>query len=208
MIWRSGNWGKLFRRQPTADLSPINLQRTCWDTSNRSAQIDACQAFLTDFVSSRLPAGIRRHLGASDIVQSVLFVITDREQTFRGESELEFRAWIQQIARRKIIDGIRRYRAKTATVKPSPHSCVRHESSLEARETPSRQASLDEQVQLLVTAIAELPADMREIVRLRYLHDATFEEIAESTRTPTTTVRRRWLEGVSYLEARLGPMLQ
>jgi RNA polymerase sigma-70 factor (ECF subfamily) len=207
MIWRSRNWASLFWRQPPPDLPTIR-QATCWDASNRAAQIDACQAFLTDFVSSRLPAGIRRHLGASDIVQSVLFVISDREEAFRGGSELEFRAWIRQIARRKIIDGIRRYREKSATVKPSPHSCLRFESSLAVRETPSDRVSLDEQVQLLVTAITELPDELREIVRMRYLHNATFEEIAESTDTPTTTVRRRWLEGVSHLEARLGPVLQ
>ena len=177
-----------------------------WDGASRIKELSSCHDFLLAFVNSKLPSGVRRHLGASDIVQSVLFIVSQKHATFRGDSEAEFRAWIFQIARRKIIDGIRRYRSRSSTINPSSNFGLLHSAAFDD-ESPSECLSLEEDARVLISAINKLPADVREIVTLRYAQNLTFEQIGAQLNLPVTTCRCEWLRGCEDLKQRLGSLL-
>lgn len=164
--------------------------------------LNACEEFLLRYVKARLPAELGRHLGASDIVQSVLFVVSRRQQVFRGTTDEEFRAWVCRIAQNKIIDGIRRYRARHvhSTSHSEPRSDWRERTD---SETPSGCLSLQEDARQLIYAIGQLPDDVRRIVNLRYAESWTFEQIANELQVPISTCRRRWLEGCERLRTQL-----
>jgi RNA polymerase sigma-70 factor (ECF subfamily) len=168
--------------------------------------LDACEEFLLRYVKARLPAELGRHLGASDIVQSVLFVVSRRQQLFRGTTDEEFRAWVCRIAQNKIIDGIRRYR--TRKVHSMGHSEPRSDwRERTDSETPSGCVSLQEEARQLIYAIGQLPDDVRRIVNLRYAESWTFEQIADELQMPISTCRRRWFEGCERLRTQLQALI-
>ena len=175
-----------------------------WDEASRVAELSKSHDFLLAFVNAKLPSQLRRHLGASDIVQSVLFIVNRRHATFRGDSEEAFRAWILQIARHKIIDGIRRFRSRSyrpSAVVATPQSAAIDE------ETPSVCFSLAEDARAVICAVNDLPSVVREIVTLRYSQNLTFEQISAHLHLPVSTCRRHWLKGCEDLKKRLGNLL-
>lgn len=192
----------LIKIQSKSFSSDQSYDQSC-DQSCAELDANAQQEFLLDFVNARLPTQLRRLIGASDIVQSVLFVANKKPSAFRGNTEEELRAWLVTIARNKIIDGLRRFRAS-----PPTGSGAAAWGDLAAKEdTPSQVLSLQEDVLRLILAIDDLPTDIRNIVRLRYSHSLTFEQISQQLNIPTTSCRRFWLEGCQLLKQRLDCML-
>jgi RNA polymerase sigma factor (sigma-70 family) len=70
-------------------------------------------------------------------------------------------------------------------------------------ETPSRRISVEEDATALIRAIELLPADMRQLVLMRYSRGLTFEQIGLELKTPVTTCRRRWLAACKLLQKQL-----
>ena len=175
-----------------------------WDGASRVAELGKSHDFLLAFVNAKLPSQLRRHLGASDIVQSVLFIVDQRHAAFRGDSEEAFRAWILQIARHKIIDGIRRFRSRSDR---PPAVVATLQSAAIDEETPSVCLSLAEDARALICAVNELPSVVREIVTLRYSQNLTFEQISAQLHLPVSTCRRHWFKGCEDLKKRLGNLL-
>jgi len=175
-----------------------------WKEASRIAELGESHDFLLAFVNAKLPSQLRRHLGASDIVQSVLFIVNRRHATFRGDSEEAFRAWILQIARHKIIDGIRKFRSRSGRL---PAVAAPSQSVATDEETPSVCLSLAEDARILISAVNELPSVVREIVTLRYAQNLTFEQISAQLHLPVSTCRRHWLKGCEDLKKRLGNLL-
>lgn len=163
--------------------------------------------FLRAYVESRFPKSLRRHLGVSDIVQSIFCVVAPRMHQFRGTSDLEFRGWLMRIAERKILDGLRRYRQRTVPPRMRSLFPVQSGDPLDER-TPRTQLALAEEARLLLAAIAKLPSDVRAIVMHRHVRGKTFEEISVELSIPITTCRRRWLEGLQQIERQLGDVLR
>lgn len=180
-----------------SDLSP-------WDSVARIEELQADHGFLAAFVNARLPMEVRRQVGASDVLQSVLFCAGQSLRSFQGTSEREFLAWIFEIARNRITDGIRRYRAYQRKLAHCAENSELRGWNTVKTETPSRQMSLEEDVAALIKAIELLPQDMRQIVLLRYSRGLTFEQIGHELRIPVTTCRRRWLAACRLLQSQLG----
>ncbi len=163
-------------------------------------------SLLTRYVGSRMPAFLKRNLGVSDIVQSVLLQIGRRRSQFRGATSQEFQAWLLRIAQHKIIDGLRRFRSRACP--PELHSQFHHKFQDRLDElTPSQELRAQEEFQLLMQAISDLPVEIREIVTRKHIQNQTLEEISKAIGLPVTTCRRRWLEGLSILETRLKSIL-
>ncbi|MGB7325541.1 MAG: sigma-70 family RNA polymerase sigma factor [Rubripirellula sp.] len=165
-------------------------------------ELAECQDFLLAFVNSKLPAGLRRYVGASDIVQNVMFAATTQRDRFQGTTEEEFQAWLLRIAQGKIVDGVRKFRVrKIDLVQHAFPSCICGTDGVE--ETPSALVSIDEQAAALLAAIQRLPEDIREIISFRYIDSLTFDQIGQRMILPASTVRRRWLEGCQILKQQL-----
>ncbi|MEZ6076942.1 MAG: sigma factor [Pirellulaceae bacterium] len=109
--------------------------------------------------SDRLPSRLRRYLGASDIVQSVLITANQRQTHFRGATEAEFQAWLIKIAQGKIVDGMRKYRSRNIYL---PHhwfsSCI-SDKNPEHLDTPSAEV-MHEQAAELLRAIEQIAQPM------------------------------------------------
>ncbi len=165
--------------------------------------------FLTSFVRTTMPWSLQRFLGASDVVQSVLIRVRLQSHQFQGDSEQQFRSWVLQIARRKIVDGMRRYRLATQAEQEQRLSHLARARAVAKKNVPEPDecAMAHEQSEMVLDALESLPADIRQVVMLRYTRELTFEQIADELGVSPATCRRRWLNGCQLLKEKMEHLL-
>lgn len=143
-----------------------------------------------------------RRMSISDLVQETMVTASSQFQSFRGQSEHELAGWLQEMLRSRLVDGIRRHRLaerrRISREVPSTGSKL-----VDDNPTADQLVAAVDQANELLKALQELPADLQEIVRLRYLENRTFESIAGSLNIPLSTVWRRWMDALEKLKHRL-----
>ncbi len=122
--------------------------------------------------------------------------------SFQGCSEQELAAWLKAILRSRLVDGIRRHRLaerrRVTREVPSTGSQL-----IDDNPTPSQVLATADQARELLQALQELPPELQQIVRLRYLEDQNFEAMAQILDLPLSTVWRRWMDALDKLKHRL-----
>lgn len=143
---------------------------------------------------------------AEDIVQEIFLRLWRRPESYIAQRG-RFVTWLATTARNRAVDELRsrgrRYRHETA----SPEQQER-ELPASGGEDPALTAELSEQRRAILAALAELPAEQRQVIELAYFGGLTQQEIAETLRQPLGTVKTRIRLGMqklrSALAARLG----
>lgn len=134
---------------------------------------------------------------SEDLVQEVFFRILKSRHTYRPG--MPFVSWMYQVARNAHIDQLRKKKNEAFSldgdgdddsafpepVEPSPHP----EQSLQQRQ----------EVDLLRRAMAELPADKRELLVLSRFQNLKYEEIARILDVEVNTVKVRIFRAVRQL---------
>jgi RNA polymerase sigma-70 factor (ECF subfamily) len=82
------------------------------------------------------------------------------------------------------------------------------DSALKESDTPERLALKDEIEQTILTAIDELPEDLRTAITLREMEGMSYEEIALAMDCPIGTVRSRIFRAREAIDKRLEPLLE
>lgn len=168
------------------------------DILNSEHHWESLREVLYAYIESRLPRRLRRHVGVSDVVQSVIFAAQARGDQFRGTTAVEYRRWLFRIAENRIVDYMRRYRQRECPPKLQYTEFVTAQDATTDR-TPDSQIVLTEQSRRLLESIAVLPTDIRQVIMLRYTRELGFAEIASQLNMAETTCRRRWFEGLELL---------
>lgn len=137
---------------------------------------------------------------SEDLVQEVFYRILKSRHTYRPG--MPFASWMYQVARNAHIDHLRKKRNEAYSldgggasgeevfpepVEPTPHP----EQSLQQRQ----------EVELLRRAMAELPADKRELLVLSRFQNLKYEEIARILGVEVNTVKVRIFRAVRQLGA-------
>lgn len=127
---------------------------------------------------------VRSHETASDLTQETFLKAYRALPSFRLEAS--FKPWLLRIATNACLNVIRDNKAVDsleATLEDSPHmepaSRENVETEIEWRFTQ----------QMLDDALSELPPRHRQVFVLRYQHDLSYEDIAEATGEPVTTIK-------------------
>jgi RNA polymerase sigma-70 factor (ECF subfamily) len=142
----------------------------------------------------------------SDLVQDTLLKAHQRFATFEGSEEPEFVAWLRQIMARNVADFVRRYRSAARDVRreePSPDSRIVDRLQLLAgtlNSSPSQSAHRREMGVLLADAMAELPRDHFEVIRLCNLQELDWPEIALRMGRSEEAVRKLWTRALVKLK--------
>ncbi len=111
-----------------------------------------------------------------------------RSESVQREAAVLFKTWLYQIARNRLIDHWRKQGKRLLREEVFDEQL--HDQAMDDPD-PERQLSLSQDQARIQAALADLPAEQREVFLLRAHADLELHEIAELTRTPAETVKSR-----------------
>jgi RNA polymerase sigma-70 factor (ECF subfamily) len=168
-------------------------------------------ASLLVVIEQRMSALLRRTQTAEDIFQDALLQAWRDRHRFEWRGVKSFRSWLLAIIDHRIYDAVDRQvaakRAGTVPVASLPAfdgttTCA-EPGFPSGSTTPSRLAIYREQADVMGRALAGLPDDQREVVRLRLFEEASLEEIAARLGLGLSAVRHRFRKGSELYAKRL-----
>jgi RNA polymerase sigma-70 factor (ECF subfamily) len=165
--------------------------------------LQACRGYLLLIAEQELDADLRAKGGASDLVQETFIKAHRRFGAFEGGPD-ELRAWLRRILLNHLADFRALYR-ETEKRQAALEVPLYSADSTEARAvlyggpSPSRQAMAREQQQEVQRMVDRLPEDYRQVLRLRYQEERSFDEIAERMNRSANAVRKLWARALERL---------
>lgn len=120
---------------------------------------------------------------AEDILLEVFLAAHQNMLLARLPAERQL-TWLRRVARNKVVDHYRHI--ALFTMQPLEQA----EEHEDERLTPEQQAEAQENYTYLSQALEQLPFDQRELVRLRYVQELPFAQIAELMGKSEGTVRK------------------
>ncbi|MEN1678959.1 MAG: sigma-70 family RNA polymerase sigma factor [Planctomycetota bacterium] len=171
--------------------------------------------YLKLVVASQLDGRLRTRVSASDVVQETFYEAHRDFAAFRGQSPEEFLGWMRRILVNNLLRAVEQH--VTAAKRD-----VRREVSLDRmrrnveestsrftaiaainQETPSVSLERRENEAALAEALGKLPADYREVIRLRHVEGLPFADIATQMGRRSGAVRMLWLRALRQLKIAL-----
>ena len=131
---------------------------------------------------------LQAKLDASDIVQEALLQAHVHRDQFRGQTEAELAGWLRTILANALATAARRFAAdardltrERALQDSLAQSSARIECWLAAEQSsPSERVMRVEELLQLAQALAQLPADQREVIELHHLKGQPIAEVAKT----------------------------
>jgi RNA polymerase sigma-70 factor (ECF subfamily) len=161
------------------DADELIRRARAGDQQALGALLDQHRDRLLQVARLGLDPRVQARLDASDVVQQTCLSAFRQIAEFDGRNPAQFAAWLLQVHDRNIQNAVR---DQLQTQKRA----ASHEEHLAGRDvdaphqiTPSRHAMQREDSSRLEDALAQLPADQRAVLRLRYLEDCSLAEVAE-----------------------------
>jgi RNA polymerase sigma-70 factor (ECF subfamily) len=143
---------------------------------------------------------------AEDMVQEIFLRIWRKPESYVAQRG-RFVTWLTSVTRNRAVDEVRsrgrRFRHETA----SPEEQER-ELPASDQNDPALTAEVSDQRRLILAALAQIPAEQRQIIELAYFGGFTQQEIAERLSQPLGTVKTRIRLGMQKLRAALTPELK
>lgn len=141
--------------------------------------LDAHRDYLRGVAEQLLNPRIAARIDASDVVQQTCLSIHKRIGEFDGEDVAQFVAWLRQVHERNIQNVVRDqlHAQKRAAGRDEP--LVDRDVPAARQTSPSRRAMRGEEAVRLSEALAKLPEDEQQALRLRYLEGRTLGEVCQ-----------------------------
>lgn len=166
---------------------------------------------LLGFVAARIPVGYRSLIAAEDVVQEIWITAFRHIDAFRRTEPNACRSWLLTIATSRVADALKRARRikrggrhKIMNAADDSSQTAMACVSPARQRTPSRDASLHEAMDAIQTALVGLPAEQRCVIRMHYLEQRPFAEIAKAIDRSETAARSLKSRALGKLEKSLG----
>lgn len=144
---------------------------------------------------------------AQDVAQDAFIKAYKALGEFRGDSA--FYTWLYRIAintaKNYLLSRSRRH--SDFEIEMQDAEDIENAPQLKDIETPEDQLMNDQIVQVIKTAIENLPEEMRIAITLREFEGMSYEEIAEAMDCPIGTVRSRIFRAREAIDEKLNPLL-
>ena len=150
---------------------------------------------------------VHDHAEALDVSQEAFIKAYRALPRFRGDSS--FYTWLYRIgintAKNHLVSQGRRPPDSDIDAQDAERYDI--ESRLKDQESPEALAQRDQVQETVVSAIEDLPDDLRTAITLREFDGLTYEEIAEAMDCPIGTVRSRIFRARESIDKRLRPLV-
>lgn len=150
---------------------------------------------------------VHDHAEALDVSQEAFIKAYRALPRFRGDSS--FYTWLYRIgintAKNYLVSQGRRPPDSDIDAQDAERYDI--ESRLKDQESPESLAQRDQVQETVVSAIEDLPDDLRTAITLREFEGLTYEEIAEAMDCPIGTVRSRIFRARESIDKRLRPLV-
>lgn len=166
---------------------------------------------LRNYVRRNVSPGVLAKESSSDLVQSVCREVLAHVEQFEYRGEDAFRSWLYQAALRKLIDRQRYYNAEKRELAREAPPAPSHELSGEAASvlaaslaaSPSSEAILNEEVQRLERAFAQLEDADRRIIHLVYVRGFSHAQVAAELNLSEVASRKQLSRALARLSKRI-----
>jgi RNA polymerase sigma-70 factor, ECF subfamily len=151
---------------------------------------------------------VRNPADAVDVTQDAFIKAYRALPNFRGESA--FYTWMYRIAvnTAKNFLAVQSRRPQDLDPDIAGIEQIEGENALKEYATPEHMLLRDEIQQTVVSAIEELPEDLRVAITLREIEGLSYEEIALAMECPIGTVRSRIFRAREAIDKQLKPLLE
>lgn len=197
-----------------ADQAQLVEKLRAGDTDALARYLTLRQRDLLVFVERQLGPGLRRKLEPDDILQETSIEALRSLGKFDLGDRDPF-SWLCQIAERKIIDAHRHFfeaqkrAAGREAALGTPGGDSEHAALVDllvaSMTTASQAFSRNLKEVKLLEALARLPEDQREVLRLRYIEGLPSKEIAERIGKSDGAVRVMLTRSLGKLQDLMGP---
>lgn len=175
--------------------------------------LESYRTYLLLVANQELEPSLRRKVAASDIVQNVFLRARMNLGDFRGEGESEWRGWIRQIllrdlhdVRRSYLETEKRNISKEISLDQRDHAQSCHQRThevIEPRLTPHSSAIVQEEAAMLRLALAHLPEEYQQVIRLRNWELLSFDDIGARMSRSADAARKLWSRAILRLQAEM-----
>lgn len=155
--------------------------------------LERYRSYLRLLAEAQLGRAGHRGVEPSDVVQQTLLDAHKDRASFRGEGEIEHRAWLRRLLACNLADALRaqgRAKRDAGRVRSLEASLCESSARLDHwlavdQSSPSQKAERNELLVRLADALVRLPEDNRRALVMRHCQGASLAEISEALdRTP------------------------
>jgi RNA polymerase sigma-70 factor (ECF subfamily) len=149
------------------------------------AALKRARPALRMLAQQRVPYELWRRVDPSDVVQVTLKEAHEKRRQFRGSSEEQLLAWLRPLLLHRLIDELRRCKAKRNDVRRDVsldatfnETSARVRTELAVAATPSRELIRRETIDQVSEALEKLPKNQWTVVMLLHFHGLKISEVA------------------------------
>lgn len=140
-----------------------------------NGQRDLLRALARQQLDPRLGA----RLDASDLVQQTCLSVHKRIAEFQGDEVPQFVAWLKEVHEHNIRNAVRDQLQAQKRAAGREEPLAERDVHAARQTSPSRQAMRGEEAVRLSKALANLPGDEQQALRLRYLEGRTLADVCD-----------------------------
>ncbi|MEQ1903029.1 MAG: sigma-70 family RNA polymerase sigma factor [Pirellulaceae bacterium] len=167
--------------------------------------------YLAVIAKYEIDRDLQAKMGASDMIQQTMLEAYEHFDQFRGASPEEFKGWLRQILINEFSRARKHYFKAQSRQVAREHrlndSQIFQPAIPDHLNTPGTDALIREQSRALELAMAQLPENYQQVIRLRDWEDQSFPQIGEQMKISEEAARKLWRRAIVKLESLLQPLI-
>ncbi len=168
--------------------------------------IESCRPYLLLIANQELEPVFTAKTGASDVVQETLMSAQRCLNQFRGNDRNELLGWLRSILINDLKETRRHYRTagrlvdREVRLNEGDSAQFGMRTPASPAHTPSSEAVLREQRQLLDRAMSRLTEEDRMIIQWRSWERLSFADIGQRSGRSADAARKQWSRAIVHLQ--------
>ena len=170
--------------------------------------VEECRNYLLLVANQELTPKLSAKVGASDIVQDVMFAAVRSRDSFRGRSKDDLLSWLRAMLINRMRDVYRRYhdaakrdiRLEQGIEQTTDSAAMTHANVSSVEPSPSQHAVIREERELLAKAMRHLSKRHQLVIVMRNKLGLSFREIGGHLRITDSAARQLWTRAIRCLE--------